>query len=167
MTGTVTAESLTASGTISGSGSVTAEKTLVLGGDFTLGNIASLTAGTADFGGYSAMLVNTSGSAPTVLTMTGLSSSGTDGVLSGGLTAGSSSAFYIGDTKGGSELFRTEVKEVEGKSLKALGFIDKKVTLAKGSSITVDGTLTKAPSASAVSSASAAVSPGLSFLCTS
>ena len=158
VTGTVTAESLTASGTISGSGSVTAEKTLVLGGDFTLGNIASLTAGTADFGGYSAMLVNTSGSAPTVLTMTGLSSSGTDGVLSGGLTAGSSSAFYIGDTKGGSELFRTEVKEVEGKSLKALGFIDKKVTLAKGSSITVDGTLTKAPSASAVSSASAAVS---------
>ena len=167
VTGTVTAESLTASGTISGSGSVTAEKPLVLGGDFTLGNIASLTAGTADFGGYSAMLVNTSGSAPTVLTMTGLSSSGTDGVLSGGLTAGSSSAFYIGDTKGGSELFRTEVKEVEGKSLKALGFIDKKVTLAKGSSITVDGTLTKAPSASAVSSASAAVSPGLSFLCTS
>ena len=157
-TGAVTAESLTASGTLSGRGSVTAEKTLVLGGDFTLGNIASLTAGTADFGGYSAMLVNTSGSAPTVLTMTGLSSSGTDGVLSGGLTAGSSSAFYIGDTKGGSELFRTEVKEVEGKSLKALGFIDKKVTLAKGSSITVDGTLTKAPSASAVSSASAAVS---------
>ena len=78
VTGTVTAESLTASGTISGSGTVTAEKTFVLGGDITLGNIASLTAGTADFGGYSAMLVNTSGSAPTVLTMTGLSSSGTD-----------------------------------------------------------------------------------------
>ena len=152
VTGTVTAESLTASGTISGSGTVTAEKTFVLGGDITLGNIASLTAGTADFGGYSAMLVNTEGSAPTVLTMTGLSSSGTDGVMNGGLTAGQSSAFYIGDTKGGSALFKTEVKEVGGRSLKALGFIDKKVTLASGSLITVDGTLTKAPSASAEAS---------------
>ena len=80
VSGSLTAGTLTLEeGSVSDvTGSVTAEKTLVLGGDFTLGNIASLTAGTADFGGYSAMLVNTSGSAPTVLTMTGLSSSGTD-----------------------------------------------------------------------------------------
>ena len=154
VSGTVTADALSASGTLSGSGTVTANKTLSLGGAFNLTGGTALDAGTSYFGGYSAMLVGESASAPSLLTMTGLSSSGTEGVMNGSLTAGRSSAFYIGDMRGGSELFKSELKDVDGKNLKALGFIDKKVTLASGSSITVDGTLTSAPGASAVSAAS-------------
>ena len=98
------------------------------------------------------MLLNPDGSAPSLLTAEGLSSGGSDGVMSGGITAGRSSAFYLGDEKGGSELFRSEKNDIDGKSLKALGFIDKKLTLSSGSYLTVDGDLLHAPEAASQSS---------------
>ncbi len=152
ITGGVSAERLSAAGAISGSGSVSAEKELSLSGNFSILQGASLQAGTADFGGYSVMLLNPDGSAPSLLTAEGLSSGGSDGVMSGGITAGRSSAFYLGDEKGGSELFRSEKNDIDGKSLKALGFIDKKLTLSSGSYLTVDGDLLHAPEAASQSS---------------
>ena len=152
ITGGVSAERLSAAGAISGSGSVSAEKELSLSGNFSILQGASLQAGTADFGGYSVMLLNPDGSAPSLLTADGLSSGGSDGVMSGGITAGRSSAFYLGDEKGGSELFRSEKNDIDGKSLKALGFIDKKLTLSRGSYLTVDGDLLHAPEAATQSS---------------
>ena len=149
VTGEVSAERLSASGAVSGSGSVSAEKKLSLSGNFSIMNGAALQAGTADFGGYSLMLVNPDGSAPSLLTAEVLSSGGSDGVLNGGITAGRSSAFYLGDEKGGSELFMSEKNDIDGKSLKALGFIDRKLTLSKGSYLTVDGDLLHAPEAAA------------------
>ena len=139
ITGGVSAERLSAAGAISGSGSVRAEKELSRSGNFSILQGASLQAGTADFGGYSVMLVNPDSSAPSILTAEGLSSGGSDGVLNGGITAGKGSAFYLGYEKGGSELFRSERNDIDGKSLRALGFIDKKLTLSRGSCLTVDG----------------------------
>ena len=152
ITGGGSAERLSAAGAISGSGSVSAEKELSLSGNFSILQGASLQAGTADFGGYSVMLLNPDGSAPSLLTAEGLSSGGSNGVMSGGITAGRSSAFYLGDEKGGSELFRSEKNDIDGKSLKALGFIDKKLTLSSGSYLTVDGDLLHAPEAASQSS---------------
>ena len=152
ITGGVSAERPSAAGAISGSGSVSAEKELSLSGNFSILQGASLQAGTADFGGYSVMLLSPDGSAPSLLTAEGLSSGGSNGVMSGGITAGRSSAFYLGDEKGGSELFRSEKNDIDGKSLKALGFIDKKLTLSSGSYLTVDGDLLHAPEAASQSS---------------
>ncbi len=152
ITGGVSAERLGAAGTVSGSGSVSAEKDLSLRGNFSILQGASLQAGTADFGGYSVMLVNPDSSAPSILTAEGLSSGGSDGVLNGGITAGKGSAFYLGDEKGGSELFRSERNDIDGKSLRVLGFIDKKLTLSRGSCLTVDGDLLHAPEAATQSS---------------
>ena len=151
VSGSVSADELTASGTITGAGTLTAADTMSLGGAFTLDGGTSLTAGTADFGGYSALLMNAAGAATTLLTVAGLSSSGTEGVLNGGLAAGKRSAFYIGDTRGGTDLFNAEAKAVDGSSLKALGFIDKKITLSSGSSLIVDGDLTSAPAVTTAS----------------
>ncbi len=168
--GKVTAESLTVAGKAESSGKLTAKESEISGslkandavlgdslitggvGNFSILQGASLQAGTADFGGYSVMLVNPDSSAPSILTAEGLSSGGSDGVLNGGITAGKGSAFYLGDEKGGSELFRSERNDIDGKSLRALGFIDKKLTLSRGSCLTVDGDLLHAPEAATQSS---------------
>ena len=100
------------------------------------------------------VLTGSSAAAPAMLTVRNFSSSGTEGVMNGSLTSGQNTAFYIGDTAGGTDLFKSEAREIDGSSQKALGFIDRKIRLTQGSSITVDGTLTSAPGASAVSAAS-------------
>ncbi len=154
VTGSVAAESLTAAGSVSGTGTLTAGSLLTLGNDLRVLGRGSVTAETADFGGHGKVLTGSSAAAPAMLTVRNFSSSGTEGVMNGSLTSGQNTAFYIGDTAGGTDLFKSEAREIDGSSQKALGFIDRKIRLTQGSSITVDGTLTSAPGASAVSAAS-------------
>ena len=148
VTGSGAVKDLTAAGTVTGGGTVTAES-LKLSGTTSLLGGTTLSVKSADLSGSTLFMdpLWTEGASK----LTGSLTSGTDeDTLNGFLIAGQNSAFYIGDTDGGTELFKDESDkdELNENGVTALGFIDKAITIKSGYGITVDGSLTSASSAS-------------------